>query len=541
MLPIFVERKRSMGYNSREIIIGRGINMESKRSTFGSNFGFLMAAIGSAVGLGNIWGFPYKMGQSGGFTFLLVYLLLAVFVGLTIMVSELAIGRKTRLSPIDAYREVSKKYKWIGWLAVASPFLVMTFYAVLGGYVLQYMSLNLAELSFGLSDLFRQQITGVATFDAMLANPFGCFFFTLLFMVICMVIVMGGVSGGIERFNKIGMPALALMLVIVIARSVTLPNAVEGLKFMFVPGYAVKGGFIDEAPGLISVLGTAGGQMFFSLSLAMGAILTYGSYLGKEENLVSNSITIVAADTLIAIMAGVAVIPAAVANGINNGIPVNEIAMNGPKLLFVTLQDVFANMGKAGPLFGVIFYLLVLLAAISSAISLMEAVGAHWIDMDLKAGKGDTRKRITLTVSAFITIAALIVAVDGLGSNNIHPAALMGLTGPVPDFLADWLDFMDCWSEGIAMPLGAMLMALMIGWERSPQLVLEEVGHGYKSTFFAKFYTVCIRFVAPVVMAFVLAGQMIGFFGGHEALWYAVAFGTLALFAICTLSGREKE
>ncbi len=515
--------------------------MEEKRSSFGSNFGFLMAAIGSAVGLGNIWGFPYKMGKSGGFTFLIVYLLLAIFVGLIIMVSELALGRKTKLSPIDAYRAVSKKYKWIGWLAIAAPFLIMSFYSVLGGYVLQYMSLNLAELSFGLSGTYGEVVSGAATFGAMLKNPFGCFFFTLLFMGICMVIVMGGVSGGIERFNKIGMPALAGMLLIVIIRSLTLPNAVEGLKFMFVPGYAIKGGFIDQAPGLISVLGTAGGQMFFSLSLAMGAILTYGSYLGKEENLVKNSITIVVADTLIAIMAGIAVIPAAVANGISKGIPVNEIQLSGPKLLFVTLQDVFSNMGKAGPLFGVIFYLLVLLAAISSAISLMEAVGAHWIDKDLAAGKGDTRKKITINVSVLITIEALLVAVDGLGSNNIHPAALLGITGSVPDFIADWLDFMDCWSEGIAMPLGAMLMALMIGWECSPGMILEEVGHGDSTIFFAKFYSICIRFVVPVVMAFVLAGQMIGFFGRPESLWYVVAFALLAVFAVYTLNGRNEQ
>ena len=132
------------------------------------------------------------------------------------------------------------------------------------------------------------------------------------------------------------------------------------------------------------------------------------------------------------------------------------------------------------------------------------------------------------------------MAVDGLGSNNIHPAALLGITGPVPDVIADWLDFMDCWSEGIAMPLGAMLMALMIGWERSPELVLEEVGHGNHSPFFARFYSVCIRYVAPVVMAFVLAGQMIGFFGGPEALWYAVAFVSLAAFAGFTLAGRKK-
>ena len=515
----------------------------NNRSSFGSNFGFLMAAIGSAVGLGNIWGFHYKMGKSGGFTFLIVYLLLAVFVGLIIMVSELAIGRQTRLSPIDAYRKVSKKYAWIGWLATIAPFLIMSFYSVLGGYVLQYMSLNLAELSFRLSDIFGAPISGAATFGAMLTNPFGCFIFTLLFMVICMLIVMGGVSGGIEKFNKIGMPALAVMLLIVIVRSLTLPNAMEGLTFMFVPGYAIKGGFIEESPNLITILGTAGGQMFFSLSLAMGAILTYGSYLGKEENLVSNSITIVAADTLIAIMAGIAVIPAAVANGINNGVPVNEISLSGPKLLFVTLQDVFSNMGTAGPLFGVIFYLLVLLAAISSAISLMETIGAHWIDKDLAAGREETesRRRITIIVSGIITGEALLVAVDGLGSNGIHPSVLFGITGPVPDFIADWLDFMDCWSEGIAMPLGAMLMALMIGWERSPKLVMDEVGHGSNSSFFAKFYTVCIRYVVPLVMAFVLAGQMIGFFGGPAALWYVVAFGLLAVFLFYTFSGREKQ
>lgn len=187
--------------------------MENKRGSWASNFGFLMAAIGSAVGLGNIWGFPYKMGKSGGFTFLIVYLLLGLFVGLVIMVSELALGRMTRKSPIDAYKMVSKKFGWIGWLAVFAPFVIMSFYSVLGGYVLQYMSLNLAELAFGLSEIFGTAVTGTATFGAMLGNPFGMVMFTVAFMVICMVIVMDGISGGIEKFNKIGMPALFLSLI----------------------------------------------------------------------------------------------------------------------------------------------------------------------------------------------------------------------------------------------------------------------------------------------------------------------------------------
>ncbi len=492
--------------------------MENNRSSWGSNLGFLLAAIGSAVGLGNIWGFPYKMGKSGGFTFLLVYLLLAVFVGMIIMVSELAIGRKTKLSPIDAYKKVSARFGWIGWLATAAPFLIMSFYSVLGGYCLQYIALNMTKLSFG-NDAVA--MTGGEIFGAMLTTPLGCVVFTALFILICMAIVQGGVSGGIEKFNKIGMPALFVMLLVIIVRSLTLPNAVEGLKFMFVPGYAVSAGFIEKTPDLITVLGTAGGQMFFSLSLAMGAILTYGSYLSKEENLVKNAAIIVISDTLIAIMAGIAVIPAAVANGISSGTPVGQIKLSGPNLLFVTLQDVFTNMGSLGPLFGVIFYVLVLIAAISSAISLMETVAAHWIDLDLSKGEKDTRQQRVLTVSLLILFEAILVAWDGLGS-NFSPASLMGIANP-PTFLDCFLDFMDCWSEGIAMPLGAMLMALIVGWEVSPDLVLDEVAHGDPSEGFKKFYRICIKYVVPVVMAFVLAGQMIDFFGGPQIVWYVVA------------------
>ena len=167
--------------------------MENNRSSWGSNIGFLLAAIGSAVGLGNIWGFPYKMGKCGGFVFLIVYLLLAIFVGMIIMVSELAVGRKTKLSPIDAYKKVTKKFAWIGWLATIAPYLIMTFYSVLGGYCLQYIALNLTELSFGIG------ATGSEAFGAILTNPFGAVVFTALFMILCMVIVQGGVDSGIEK------------------------------------------------------------------------------------------------------------------------------------------------------------------------------------------------------------------------------------------------------------------------------------------------------------------------------------------------------
>ena len=512
--------------------------MENNRGSWGSNLGFILAAVGSAVGLGNIWGFPYKMGKSGGFAFLIVYLILAVIVGMTVMASELALGRKTGTGVVGAYKAVSKKYSWLGWLGIIAPFLIMSFYTVLGGYCVQYMCLNFAELGFGLSSLFGTSITGSNTFGAMLTNQFGCALFTLLFLGVCMLIVKGGVSGGIEKFTTLGMPALFVMLIIVIIRSLTLPNSIEGLKFMFVPGYAVKAGFIEEAPSLISVLGTAGGQMFFSLSLAMGAMITYGSYLDKKENIVKNSGIIVISDTLVALMAGLAVIPAAVANGINSGIPVNEIVLGGPKLLFVTLQDVFSSMGISGPLFGVIFYLLVIIAAVSSAISLMEVIAAYFIDKRAAQGRPNDRTKIVLWVAVAILVEALIVAIDGLGANGVWVPFQKTLG--VGTWNDCWLDFMDFWSEGVAMPLGAMLMALMIGWELKPDFLLDEIHSGEKSKSFDVFYRVCMKWLVAPIMAFVLAGQLIDFLPVNPNILYGVSFGLLVIFFVYTLIGRKN-
>ena len=505
--------------------------MEKKRSSWASNIGFLMAAIGSAVGLGNIWGFPYKMGKCGGFSFLIVYLLLAVFVGLVIMCSELALGRMTRKAPIAAYKQVSKKYSWLGWLAVISPFLIMTFYSVLGGYCIYYIVINFVGLVSG-------NMPDSSSFGAMLTNVPISLGVLLAFMVICMFIVAAGVSGGIEKFNKIGMPALAVMLVIVMIKAWTLPNAGEGLKFMFVPGYAVKGGFIEESPDFISILGTAGGQMFFSLSLAMGVMITYGSYLNNDENLVKNSIVIVVSDTLVALMAGLAVIPAAVANGINAGTPVNEIKLNGPGLLFSTLQDVFHDMGAVGGIFGILFYALVLIAAISSAISLMEVVTAHFIDRAHEDGREVSRKKVTYIVSLVITLLGALVAADGLGSNGITPSEMFGFK--MNTWCDCWLDFMDTWSEGTIMPLGAMLMAILIGGELKPDFMLREIHNGEHSKWFAPFYKICITFIAPAAMCFILAGQLIDFFGNPTAC-YAISVGILAFFAIWTYCFKSKK
>lgn len=471
--------------------------MGNERGSWGSNLGFLMAAIGSAVGLGNIWGFPYKMGRSGGFMFLIIYALLAVFVGFSIMMAELAMGRRSGKGTIGAYHDLSQRFKWVGWLAVFSPFVIMSFYSVLGGYCIEYMALNLSNLAFAGAEVK----TGADLFGAMLTNPFGCVAFTFLFMIICYLINRGGISGGIEKFNNIGMPALFVMLVIIIIRSVTLPGAVEGLKFMFLPGYAVEAGFIESAPSVGTVLATAGGQMFFSLSLAMGITITYGSYVKKEENLVKNSVIVVFADTLVALMAGVAVIPAAVAiNG-------PGAALQGPKLLFVTLQDVFQAMGTVGPLFGVIFYLLVLIAAISSAIALTEVIVTFLLDHAHSKGREGNRPKTVFWVCFAIMVEATLVAVDGLGSNGVWVPFQQSLgVGAWNDC---WLDFMDMMSEGLAMPAGALLMSVMIGWEVGSRSITDELHQGSGSgKWLDVFVKVCMMCIVPVAMALILGGQI---------------------------------
>ena len=470
---------------------------ENKRGSFGSTIGFLLSAIGSAVGLGNIWGFPYKMGRCGGFTFLIVYLALAAFVGFAIMLSELAIGRSTGFGPVNAYKKVSKKFKWIGWLAIIAPFLIMTFYSVLGGYCIYYMVINVVGMFSGMPDS--------SSFGALLTNPWASIGCMVLFMVICYLINRGGVGGGIEKFNNVGMPTLFVMLVVIIIRSLTLPGAMEGLKFMFVPGYAVEAGFVAETPSLLSVFASAGGQMFFSLSLAMGAMITYGSYLNQKEDLVKNSAIIVFADTLVATMAGIAVIPAAVANGIASGTPLDQIKLGGPNLLFVTLQDVFRAMGTAGALFGVIFYLLVLIAAISSAIALIEVDITYFLDRAEQKGRKGNRPKVAFLVCLAIFAVSVLVGIDGLGTTGVFPwPATAGWNDSM-------LDFVDMLSEGLAMPIGALMMSIMVGWEIRPQTVLDELHIGYTGRI-DTFYRICIKYITPIGMLLVLAGQVNEFF-----------------------------
>ena len=519
-----------------------------ERKGFGSNFGFLMAAVGSAVGLGNIWGFPNKMGACGGFTFLIIYLILAALCGFIVMVGELALGRKTGHGAVGAYKALSKKFKWLGWLGILSAFLILAFYCALGGYCIKYVTVNFGNLigaGFGSGGL-----GGGDVFGGILTNQLESVIYGLIFVLITLLIVMGGVGGGIEKVCSVGMPALFVLLVICIVRSLTLggnefevavlqadgstvvqtiqSSSLDGLKYMFQPGYVTGTGYyapakalvdgamvaaidgvpvvnhITEIPNFFSVLSTAGGQMFFSLSLGMGAMITYGSYLGKKQNLEKNALIIVIMDTLIALMAGLAVMPGRFALDASG-------AVGGPKLLFITMQNVFDKMGAIGPVFGLLFYLLVVFAAISSSISLLEVIVAHFCDKARIAGKGDKRKAYSLIAAVAVGLGCTLVCLDCLGGAGIAPADLLKIE---PSGWSDcWLDFFDSLSEGIMMPLGALLMCLCIGWEIGPKVVDEECcleGQSFKSK---GFFNICVKFITPIIMILVLAGQLDTFFG----------------------------
>ncbi len=455
------------------------------RAEWGSNLGFLLAAVGSAVGLGNIWGFPYKLGKSGGFAFLVVYMILVMTVGVVIMAAELSLGRRTGKGVVGAFASLGKKYTIIGWMGYAAPLLIMGFYSVLAGYCLKYAIGNFQAM-FG-----APIADSGAFFSGMLQNQGESVLYTLICLGLTLLIVIGGIDKGIERFSKIAMPALFVMMVVVIIRSVTLEGASEGLKFMFVPNPDVL-----KENSMLGLLSTAGGQMFFSLSLGMGTMVTYGSYLPKKENIVKNAVFISLADTAVAIMAGLAVMPAVFATMAKTGD--TSLLKSGPSLLFVSLQTVFYEMGAVGAVFGFIFYALVLIAAITSMVSLVEALCAYFIDRQEQQGKPVTRKKIACMVGAVVAVSGIIVAMDGLGSNGMW----------VPFHIDCWLDFFDICAENILMPTTAFLIAVSLGWCKNPHDILDEMEADGSTFRYRKAYIFCIRYIVPVVMLMVLVGML---------------------------------
>lgn len=467
------------------------MELKNQKGQWGSKFGFLMAAVGSAVGLGNLWGFPYKMGMSGGFAFFIIYIILVIVVGVVILLCELSLGRRTGKGVIASYRELGRSHAVIGWLSWLSPCLILGFYSMLGGYCIKYVVANIGDI-FGTSWGVGVTDSG-EYFTAFYTDQMQSVIYTLLFIFLTTLVVSIGVSKGIEKFSTIAMPALFFMLVIVIIRSCTLPGASEGLAFIFKPDFSVFRGW-----GWIKVLAKAGGQMFFSLSLGMAIMVTYGSYMRKEDDLQLNAVTIPIADTIIAVMAGMAIMPAVFAEDLNPA--------GGPGLLFVTLQTVFQEMGKAGPIFGCLFYGLVFIAAITSSISLTEAVSSAIMDRSIARGKPVNRRKITWGVGIFVMLEGTLVALDGLGSHGF----------PHIFGQSTLLDAFDLVSEGLFMPISALATAVIFGWLKPGWLDSEirNLGSDGKAAFgMRKYFYFCLKFIVPPMMILVLLGQIDSFFG----------------------------
>lgn len=329
--------------------------IKSKRGGWGSNFGFLMASIGSAVGLGNIWGFPYKMGKSGGAVFLLLYLVLVVLVGVTVMLGELALGRRSGKSAVSTYRGLSKKYTWLGYAGIVCGFCIMCFYFVLGGIVLRY-AVGYFLAIFGGSE-FAWSGQGTGFFGYFLTDTNSMILFFVLYILLNILVVSGGVQGGIEKFCNVGMPALFCLLVFIILYIACQPGAAEGYKFMFTPRW--------EALKDPMIWIWAMGQAFFSLSVTGSGMIVYGAYLSKDEDVVGVAQHTAVFDTIAAVVAALVIIPACFSYGLDVGA--------GPSLLFVTLPTILQDI-PLGRLFAVILYVAMIFAGVSSLQNMFEAV-----------------------------------------------------------------------------------------------------------------------------------------------------------------------
>lgn len=448
--------------------------MEKKRSSFSSRIGFVLAAAGSAVGLGNIWRFPYLAAKYGGGIFLLVYLILAVTFGFALMITEITIGRKTGLSCIGAYKALDKRFSFLGWLASLVPIIITPYYCVIGGWVMKYLFEYVAGGGAALAgDSFFNNFIGFKS-AGLFSTPLPWF---LIYVLLTAVVVLLGVEKGIEKVSKIMMPVLVLLSIVVAVFSLTMPGAIEGLKFYLVPDFSNFSGTTVLA---------AMGQMFYSMSLAMGIMITYGSYMPKESNLERSVGQIEIFDTAIAFIAGLMIVPAVVA--FNGGSPDGINA--GPGLMFGTLPKVFEQMWM-GHIVGLAFFLLVLFAALTSSISLMETVVSIVHDKTRLS-----RRACTVLVTALV----LVLGVPScLGYGPLASVQVLGMA---------FLDFFDFISNSVLMPIVAFLTCVLIGHVVGTKVVSDEVEQHF-SFRRKRLFEVMVRWVAPVLIVCILAGELL--------------------------------
>lgn len=437
------------------------------KTQWASKLGFIMATAGAAIGLGNLWKFPYLMGRNGGFPFLIAYLFFIVILGLPVMITEMSLGRKTRHDPVQAYGDIDPHARIVGVFGVLAAFIILSYYSVIGGWIIKYI------ISYGTT------MAAPADFDGFISSTEPVLWH-FVFMAITTGVCYFGISG-IEKVSKVMMPLLFVLLLVIIGRSVTLPGAGKGLAFMFVP---------DFSKFTLSSVSGALGQVFYSLSLCMGITITYGSYLSEKESIPRSCVSVAGLDTLIAVLAGIAIFPAVFAFNLEPG--------QGPGLIFGTLPKVFSAIAGGG-IFACLFFMLVFLAAVTSAIALLEVSVSFAIDtMKL------SRKKATLIIGTAIFVLGI-------------PSALsFGALGQVQILNYSVFDFVGMFTDNILLPLGGLTMCYYVGWKWHPEYLVEEIERDGLAFKVKKLWVICIRYLTPILVGIV---TLTGFYNIYQVVF----------------------
>lgn len=458
-----------------------------KKGGFSGSIGFVLAAAGSAVGLGNIWRFPYLAAKDGGGLFLLVYIVLVLTFGFSLLMTDIAIGRKTGQSSIKAYTSIGKKWGFVGKLAFIVPAIIMPYYTAIGGWILKYTVSMFGNLKATAKDGF---------FGDFISSTWQPVFWAVLYLLLTAVIVYFGVEKGIERFSKIIMPGLLILVIAISIFSLTLTHTdqngetrtgLQGLAVYVIPNF--EGLTFSK---FMQVLLDAMSQLFFSLSVAMGIMITYGSYVKKDVSLSKSVTQIEAFDTGVALLIGMMIIPAVFVFSGTEGMA------SGPSLMFVSLPKIFTEMGFIGNIVGILFFVMVTFAALTSSVSILEAIVANLMEMT-----GKSRKQITVVTTVVIAVAAALVC---FGYNLLFFEVTLPGGGK-----GQLLDVMDYISNSLLMPIVCLFTCILIGWVVKPKWIIEEVEqNGYKFSR-KKLYSAMIKYIVPILMVMLLL-QSLGVF-----------------------------
>ncbi|MBQ6391863.1 MAG: sodium-dependent transporter [Eggerthellaceae bacterium] len=443
------------------------------RAAWSGKAGFILAGAASAVGLGNLWRFPTLAAKYGGGMFILTYFILAFTFGISLLLLETALGRHTRQSVIGAFSTLNKRWKFAGVLAALVPFIITPYYCIIGGWVTKYLVSYVTEAPGA--------IAAEGFFGGFITDPVFTYVFMIVFMLLCIGVVALGVKNGIEKANMIMMPLLLVMAIGISVFVLMQPGAREGAAYYLIPDFS------KFSPDLVI---NALGQMFYSLSLAMGIMVTYGSYLEKKESLSESVISIAGFDLIVSFLAGLMIVPAAfVVLGLGDGGTMSA----GPSLMFVTLPEVFVNMGSTAQIIGIVFFVLVLFAAATSAISLIEACtsiiqdGTHW-----------SRGKSLFACAVFVIAAGCFI--------NAGYNALIWIEPLGPG--TQLLDFFDFISNSVMMPIVALLTCIFVGWIVKPKVVIDEVRASSKFRG-AGAWTLMIKYIAPVLVIAILVANVL--------------------------------